>query len=235
MITPVQTTNILEKCIMKPLDMAANSGVVGSVCKQFRKDNTKFITGLGLTSIILKDGLGCYMYVKQSLNNKKIPEDKRKFVAALDLANGGLMILLQIATFLTISKDSVQKKIFNTLFDKLFNRASRKGYQKLLDGQSKEFGKVFSDFHGKSVKTFGALTSLVAAAIIAKRIFVPFIATPLAEKTKAYLYKDEKGNKANAAATDKVEISEANKIKETKSNPNESSNLVKNFQGRLSK
>ena len=35
-----------------------------------------------VSSIILKDGIGCAMYVTQSLNNDKIPEKKRKFVAA---------------------------------------------------------------------------------------------------------------------------------------------------------
>lgn len=56
------------------------------VFPNYEKDNAKFMSAIGVTSIVLKDGLGCYLYVKQSLNNEKIPEDKRKFVAALDLA-----------------------------------------------------------------------------------------------------------------------------------------------------
>ena len=189
-------TKVVDYGVLQPLGKISSLKTVDRVCQKYRNDNVKFITGLGLASIILKDGLGCYMYVKQSLNNEKIPEDKRKFVAALDLANGGLMIALQMITFFTISRDAVQKKIFNKIFESLFNRASGKGYQELLDSKGKEFGKVFSDFHNKSIKTFGSITSLVAAAVIAKRIFVPFIATPLAEKTKAYLYgKEGKGNK----------------------------------------
>ena len=62
---------------------------------KYEKDDAKLIAGVGVASIVAKDGLGCYLYVKQSLNNDKIPEDKRKFVAALDLANGGLMIAMQ--------------------------------------------------------------------------------------------------------------------------------------------
>lgn len=235
MISSVCNNKIINNCVIKPMNYAANHKWVSNICTQFRNDNIKFITGMGLTSIMLKDGLGCYMYVKQSLNNKKIPEDKRKFVAALDLANGGLMIILQLVTFLTISRDSVQKKIFNKLFETVYNRASRKGYQNLLEHKSgKEFAKVFTESHSKSIKTLGMLTSLVAAAIIAKRVFVPFIATPLAEKTKKYLYgKDDKNtaresteSKLNAPKTDVVEIK---KDKEATSNQNTSSKLLDGY------
>jgi len=160
--------------------------------------------------MILKDGLGCYLYVKQSLANKNIPDDKRKFVAALDLANGGLMILAQLIMFKTISNKKVQEGIFDKLFGKLFARPAKKGYKELLRDRPefknispKEFGKefnvVFDKFHGNIKGTFGLLTTLVASTIIAKRIIVPFIATPLAERAKGLLSKD--GNKN--AVTDK--------------------------------
>lgn len=41
------------------------------VFPNYEKDNAKFMSAIGVTSIVLKDGLGCYLYVKQSLNNEK--------------------------------------------------------------------------------------------------------------------------------------------------------------------
>lgn len=203
----------------RPLDAFANARILNGFYKNYRKNNVKYIAGIGILSIALKDGLGCYMYVKQSLNNKKIPPDKRKFVAALDLANGGLMILTQVATFFTISNKKVQEKIFDKLFNKFFNRAARKGHKsQLLNIEKfekltgKNFYTAFEALKKSSASTFGVITSLVAATILAKRILVPFIATPLAEKTKKYLYGKEG---KPAAAEPEVKTAE---VKEDKTN-----------------
>ena len=67
-----------------------------------------------LASIVLKDGIGCIMYVEQSKHNKKIPEERRNFVWKLDAVNGGLMIAFQILFFLGM------RKFNNKLFDKCF-------------------------------------------------------------------------------------------------------------------
>lgn len=173
-----------------------------SLCKNYQANNTKYIGALALTSIALKDGLGCYMYVKQSLNNKQIPEDKRKFVAALDLTNGGLMILSQVLMYFTISSAKVQKKIFNSMFGKKFDETSKKVYEAAIKNKDKfknltgkefnmTFDKFLKDVHG----FFGIFTSLVAATILAKRVIVPFIATPLADKAKGLLSKDSDKDK----------------------------------------
>ena len=94
---------LVEYGIRKPLVALSKAPGMDIVRRNFRNKNMAFINGLAITSIIAKDGVGCYMYVNQSLHNDKIPDDKRKFVAALDLANGGLMILMQILMHLTIS------------------------------------------------------------------------------------------------------------------------------------
>lgn len=202
---PNQIVNIGLK---KPVRALARTKMMNYVGKNYQNNNTRFIAGLGILSIVLKDGMGCYMYVKQSLNNKKIPEDKRKFVAALDLANGGLMIATQLLTFFTISNKKVQTKIFDKFLGRLFERPARKGYQALLNKTNPEVtGKAFNDmfgtFKGKTRDTLGFLTALVASTIFAKRVIVPFIATPLAEKAKSVLYKDqgEKGFSPDAKNT----------------------------------
>ncbi len=215
------------------------------VNNNYIKDNTKFITGLGVASIVLKDGVGCYMYVTQSLNNKEIPDDKRKFVAALDLANGGLMILTQLGMFFTISNKKVQEKMFNKLFGKYFDRAASKGYQAKLKNNDLLKDMKGTDFHRvlnkarKDVKgAFENVTSLVAASIVAKRMLVPFIATPLADKTGEWMNRHEKPDKVNkdtkntynthkAAIDDKINESET--TKSTAPTAKKNSNLLDKF------
>lgn len=169
------------------------------VFPNYEIDNAKFMSMIGVTSIVLKDGLGCYLYVKQSLNNKKIPEDKRKFVAALDLANGGLMVGMQLLTFFTISNRKVQDKIFNKLFGKNFTRAADKAMKAALQKSDKLKNITGQEFHyareadKKGLKNaFSYLTSLAASTLLAKRVIVPFIATPLADKTEAWMNRNKK-------------------------------------------
>lgn len=195
----------VDYTLIKPLNKLSTAPGMGYVRKEYCNKNMGFINGIAITSIVLKDGLGCYMYVKQSLNNEKIPEDKRKFVAALDLANGGLMIAMQILMHMTISNKLMQSKMFNGLFGKYFNRSVTKGYQAILKNQDKYkamTGKEFSDamevIHDKAVEAFSNITSLVAATIIGKRVIVPFIATPLADKTKAWMCRNDKPAEINS-------------------------------------
>ncbi len=169
------------------------------VFPNYEIDNAKFMSMIGVTSIILKDGLGCYLYVKQSLNNKKIPDDKRKFVAALDLANGGLMIGMQLLTFFTISNRKVQDKIFDKLFGKNFTRAADKALKAALKKTDKLKNITGQEFHyareadKKGLKNaFSYLTTLAASTLLAKRVIVPFIATPLADKTEAWMNRNKK-------------------------------------------
>src|SRR5574344_1435549 len=185
------------KFLEKPLD---------KFCDYYRRDAVKFISGVAVTSVVLKDGAGCYLYVNQSLHNKKIPEDKRKFVAALDLTNGGLMILTQILMFMTISSKKCQDKMFNSMFGKYFDKAVSKGCKEmmLLKGKIKaqdtaSFEKSFEGLKGGVKGAFSFLTSMVAATILAKRVLVPFIATPLATKAEALMDKNKKGSKAKEA------------------------------------
>ena len=193
-------TKIVDKCIREPiLGLSRTKWMKNKTFPNYEIDNAKFMSAIGVGSIVLKDGLGCYLYVKQSLNNKKIPEDKRKFVAALDLANGGLMIAMQILMFFTISNKKVQAKMFNSLFGKNFTRSADKALQAQLNKMDKLKGMTGKEFHKAReadkkglVTAFGYLTSLAASTIIAKRVIVPFIATPLADKTKAWMCRNDK-------------------------------------------
>lgn len=194
----------LDVLIKKPLKWLSEVKPMEYVCKKFRANKRNFISGLGIASIVIKDGLGCYFYVNQSLHNEKIPDDKRKFVAALDLANGGLMIAMQILMFKTVSNKIVQSKMFNKIFGKHFDRAARKGYQSVVKRQEKfnnlseeEFQKGMDSIKETTFDAFANLTSLIAATTIGKRVIVPFIATPLADKTKAWMCRNDKPVEVN--------------------------------------
>ena len=66
-------------CLKKPDMMLSRTQFLDKACQKFQdpKANAAWIAGLGVASVILKDGFGCYLYVKQSLNNKKIPNYKK--------------------------------------------------------------------------------------------------------------------------------------------------------------
>lgn len=185
---------INEKLICKPLDAVGKMKVMDRLSRGYQSNNAKIIAGVSVGSIVLKDGLGCVMYVNQSLNNKKIPEEKRKFVAALDLVNGILMVGTQIGMFFLFNK--CQDKLFKKCFGKYFNRSALKGYMARLKGKKEMENLTGVAFHkdaGKYIETvanaFKQLTSLIVTSIIAKRVIVPFISTPLADKAKGWMDK----------------------------------------------
>lgn len=170
------------------------------MCDDFRSGDPKKFMKYGIYSILLKDGLGCVMYVYQSLTNKDIPEEKRKFVAALDLTNGGLMIASQLLMAKTISNKACQSKMFEKAFGKLFNTKAAKTAEAAIKKQpkfsklgEKQFEETFGKFKKDVSGFFEVFTTLVASTILAKRVIVPFIATPLADKVKGLM--DKKGQK----------------------------------------
>ena len=174
-----------------PFQKIANNKLMKDFCDKFEMDSTKMLEYTTIGSLVGKDSIGCYMYVKQSLNNDKIPEEKRSFVAALDLTNGSLMILSQLIAFFTLSRPSVQKKLFGKFFDKVFESDSIKkiitsarnaakdknlGVELPKDVAAKEIANVKKT----AEDMFRIISSLIASTTIAKRIIVPFLATPLA-------------------------------------------------------
>ena len=204
-------TNITSK-ILSPIGNAAKS-----VAKAYKNNPEAAIAYTTVGSIIIKDGVGCYRYVTQSLNNDRIPEDKRKFVAALDLTNGVLMIAAQIALFALTRKYSA--KIFDSLYNKTFgndavkNLISRIRAKQRLEGSSVDtkmnIAEKISGQKQKAQDTFKFVLELVAATIVGKRVIVPLIATPLADIVKNKM--DERDAKkaeqtANVDNNDVVEL-----------------------------
>lgn len=155
---------------------------------------------LALISTTTKDAVNCYYYTTQSYNNKRIPEDKRKFVAGIDLANGILNVITQLTLGLYVNKKS----------DKWFDKAMSGGLipsQANIDKYRKDANNILAKFNIKctdknienAIKTtnklaksgFGVILVLAVTQILAKRVIVPFLSTPLAGFFKNCLEKRE--------------------------------------------
>ena len=164
---------------------------------KWAKDPEGVLGAATVTSIILKDGIGCAMYVTQSLNNDRIPEEKRKFVAALDLTNGLLMILAQIGMFLAMRKYS--GKIFDKMFSKTFNKIAQSQFVSRVRMWAAKAGepvmkklklqKLFEENKDDALSVFKFVLDISAATIIGKRVIVPLIATPWAKKVEKMMNK----------------------------------------------
>lgn len=127
-----------------------------------------------------KDLINCGFYVYQSYNNKKIPEEKRKFVAALDLTNGLFMVTSQILLGLTICNKAVQERLNKYLFGGLKEKATKYALES-NKGFTQETAAKFGEKIFKNCgKGFTVASGLIVSTIIAKRLLVPFIATPTA-------------------------------------------------------
>ncbi len=180
---------------------------------KFQKNPEDALAITTVSSIIIKDGVGCYKYVTQSLNNKDIPDERRNFVAALDLSNGVLMILAQIGMFFAMRKFS--EPIFNKLFKKSFNPTTLENIAAKLRIDDKTIRKLVFDKEGKKLRKdaldlFKFVADIAAATIIGKRIIVPFIATPVANTIKDKMDQKTMAEKADALEDKKEDSVEKN-------------------------
>ena len=206
----------IGQSIGKGIARATNSRPATWLGKKFEENPENALAMATVTSIVLKDGIGCAMYVTQSLNNKKIPDEKRKFVAALDLTNGVLMIAAQIAMFFAMRKYS--GPIFEKLFAKSFNDKNKSSIISRMrmwlniknPGNTPKkltLEKEYNDVKKDGLDLFKFVADIAAATIVGKRIIVPLIATPLAKKVEKRMNKD------NAKAEEKTPSTETNENK----------------------
>lgn len=178
-------------CINKPIKSFANSKIMEKVYSHYRKNDGKYIAALSVGALVAKDAYGCAVYVIQNQQNKNIPEDKRKFLSALDLVNGSFMVLSQLLAYATIAKKTTQTKIFNKVLGKYFTpqreaQIEKKVRSRLPEITKDEFKREFAHKKQTTEVAFTHLFSLVTTAIFAKRVIVPFIATPLADKLQKW-------------------------------------------------
>lgn len=143
---------------------------------------------------VAKDAYKQGIFFNQSLNNKEIPEDKRKYVAALDLAIGVANCAVQIVAGFTIANEKLQKKLCNYIFGALKDRNSaiyKQFPQKIKSFAGRKLITPEKLFRGCS-KGFVAMSTLIGSQIIAKRIVVPVISPAMASAINNEYLNDKK-------------------------------------------
>ncbi len=179
-------------------------------------DPTHAAAGLAVLSTVTKDAVNCYYYTTQSLKNKEIPEDKRKFVAANDLSNGFYNVVIPLLTKEQITKAG--DRTFDKRFAKYFNEnAAKQIYGRLnasgYNCELKDVEKTITQTSKKAAKAgLGVVFALVLTQIVCKRILTPMLATPTADHVKRYMQEYEDRKNAQKA------YSEANSIAENANN-----------------
>ena len=195
-------------------------------------DPARFAAGMLVTSIVSKDAINCYLYTTQSLNNKKIPEEKRKFVAALDLMNGILMVGGQFLIGKIIDAKLTPKlisKFTGTIKDKATGTEKSvnpkaifhtDNIRKVIENVAKDTKINLKDVNveklvqriqkaGKTPleKGFGIIIAALATTALTKRTIVPLISTPLAGWFKEkYMDKKPKPNKNATEVATKADV-----------------------------
>lgn len=122
--------------------------------RQFDKavnDPARFASSMLVTSIVSKDVVGCILYTYQSLHNEKIPEDKRKSVAALDLMNGGLMVGGQLLVGKVIDK-KMTPQLFGKMYSGMFKDKDTKKEDTLKGIGAKDKSCLYQDNILQTVK-----------------------------------------------------------------------------------
>ncbi len=159
--------------ISKILSKAANSNFMVSHIEKCK--DPKFLTRTLLLTSVAKDVFAYGLRVHNTLNNDKIPEDKKRFSADMDMASGITTAIVQIGTGFLISNEKLQ----NSVADKLF---------KTLKNNPKQFAAAKA--------SFSAISTMVIATLLAKRILTPFIATKVVYRQE---HKNDPVNSAPAA------------------------------------
>lgn len=167
----------ISSVISKPLQYAAQNKPIQRAIEKITSNKVGRVAAVAvLGANIIKDiaetGIDCYA----SLNNKKIDEKQRKFLAAYDLSEGFVTWVTQIVLGLTILRENVQKNMFEGLF-RSFKSKSPKMIEKYEKGRA----------------GFAIASSLLFSVVVGKRLIVPLIATPLATKvSKFFIDHDHK-------------------------------------------
>lgn len=135
-------------------------------------------TGKIASSLILKDAVGCYLYVNQARTNKKMTPQQRADVANYDLANGIINIGLQLLAVKPIEKG--MKKVVDSHIIKHF-------YKDLDKNLANTDNKIVRGLlKSKAGLTEGAvaLLSVAICQYFIKRCISPFFSVPAGDKSK---------------------------------------------------
>lgn len=165
---------------------------------------------IATVSNVTKDAVNCAYYVTQSINNERIPEDQRMFVAGLDLANGVLNVILQLGVTAAFTK-AISNAFDKFVEPKFFTEEKYK--QIYTDWQTRfEPGKLLKKVNAekKYAKTgFCLLGALISMQVITKRIIVPLLSTPMASIFKKVFDKPKNEEEKETDKNKQLQIANA--------------------------
>ena len=130
------------------------------------------------TSLILKDAVGCYLYVSQARSNKKMTPQQRADVANYDLANGVINVGLQLLAVKPI--ENLMNKIVESRLMKHFFYNYE---ERIKDFENEEFMDLLKR-KNKLKKGAVAIFSVIICQYFIKRCVSPFFSVPAGEKSK---------------------------------------------------
>lgn len=224
------TTNKIGQVAGKGFSFATKNKFLARTLETAVHSPFKYANAMVIASIVSKDFVNCYYYTTQSLHNKRIPEEKRKFVASLDLMNGFIMVFGQIIAGILFEK-VMQKKLFNKVIAKKLDNDILGIHAKKALEMAKAAGKNFDikdmsktliDEYGsnsskfKAMKGgFGLIISFFATTALTKRTIAPLLSTPLAG-----WFKGKYMDKPKAGANKAEPKSDAKSDKKPKQTPN---------------
>ena len=157
------------------------------------------------TSLILKDAVGCYLYVSQARSNKKFEPKQRADIANYDLANGVINIALQLAAVKPI-ENLMTKAVDTKLAKKMFKDLDAR----LGDSNNKNVIKLLKNKKRITEGTVALLSVLICQYFI-KRCVSPFLSVPAGEKSKQIglikpkLYEGETYNPKKSDTFEKID------------------------------
>ena len=143
---------------INPLTKITNSDLVNRHIKRAIEDDT-FAAKTLVAINVAKDVFAYGTRFATTMKNKEIPEEKRPFVASMDLMSGVVTAAMQIGVGFSLANPKFQDKIW----DKTFKNC--------------KFNDVVA-----AKKGFSQILALIGSTVLAERILVPLIATPAAEQ-----------------------------------------------------
>ncbi len=149
------------------LNKITNSQLVNKHIKKAITDDTFAAKSL-VTINVAKDVFAYGVRFKTTMNNKDIPEERRPFVASMDLMSGVATAALQIGAGYSLANPKFQNKVW----DKFFKNCK------------------FNDVNAAK-KGFSQILALVGSTVLAERILVPLVATPAAEQFEKKFFPHE--------------------------------------------
>lgn len=142
------------------LNKVSNSAFVKNHVTKSIKDPS-FLTKTLLLTSVSKDIFAYAIRVKNTAKNKEIPKDKKHFIMTMDAVTGVTTTIVQLGTGFLIANKKLQDKVCSKIFSNL--EKNSRAYKNASRG-------------------FAALSTLIGATLLAKRILVPAISSKITGK-----------------------------------------------------